>query len=248
MSMNSGNNPAGMAAANQIFGKYVTESTAPNIFRMGPGGTNANINFPVQIGSTDPDDYKYALQRQLVAGNAQGVIPGVGQAIAGPDFFKYAERKDAMQMLLNYKQYVYQQADLSTPEKAQWWFDQFPWMKDERLEQINKNSELQKKFAHIAVIGPQNEEDMILLYLREKGQIQVPNLGVHLLGVDDSVTTASGYQAGFFSPLSKQPVPQGLPVGKSKIPWNNPINGDWTNAGWPSGWTAATDAQALTRP
>lgn len=236
--------PDGLANAQALFNRYQTDSTAPNIFRMGPGGSNANVNFPVQIGSTDPQDFQYALQKELV--NTQGIVPGVGQALVGPEYFEYATRKDQQQQLLNYRQFAMQQADLSTPEKTAWWFEKFPWMAKDRTDLIDSVSELQKKFAHMQVRGIQSEEDMLLSYLEHSGYIKVPKEPVHLLGTNESLIAGS-YQAGFFSPLVK-PIPAFAPNrNENKIHWNNPI-GKPMGRGSFSGPTPVSNVNQLVRP
>jgi len=215
--------------------KYNQMASAPNVFRMGPGpnksqlvgGDNANVNFPVKLGATHPKDMPMQLMKNSV--NESGVVPGVGINQVGPDFWQYAKEKEDMQNMVNFKQWMMQQANLTTPEASQWWFDRFKWMKDLREEEIDYQSDLQSRLAKIQVRGPQDEDDWMLLYMKEQGFISVADKPVHLLG--EATNVASTYTAGFFSPLSKTPIPNQPKIDNAKISWANP-NAQGTKAGF----------------
>lgn len=210
---------SGLQQASAIHQGIETQQTPSNIFRIGDvGAGNANFNFPVSIGSTDPQDEQYQIQKNLV-NPATGVVPGVGMALAGPDFFAYAQRKDQMQMLANYQAWVMQQADLTKPESQAWWFEKFPWMKEKRIEEINRIADLQKRSAEISVSGAQSDEDWFFIYLVKQGYIEIPDTAPHLLGT--ATYPATSYQQGFFSALAKKPAPVAIPVGSAGTVWSD---------------------------
>ena len=215
-------------SASKLFEKYNRLTTAPNVFKFATATQSRNNEreaFPLKIGSTDKDDIKYAIRKQLVgpAGTPQAGtanVPGVGMAIAGEEFFDYAERKEQQEMFFDFKKFVAAQADLSSPASAQWWFEKFPWMKELRLEQVNQQGELQKQLARIQITGPQNEEDFMHLYLVNKGLIKVTEQPLHRLGQATDITSST-FRQGFFNPLA-QPKYQTMQT-RTTPAWNNPI-------------------------
>jgi hypothetical protein len=212
--------------ASQLFDKYNRLTTAPNVFKFAtPSQTNENAReaFPLKIGSTDKDDIKYGIRKELVGGGTNptsAVVPGVGMAIAGEEFFDYAQRKEEQEMLFDFKKFVAAQADLSSPASAQWWFEKFPWMKELRLEQVNQQGELQKQLARIQITGPQNEEDFMHLYLVNKGLIRVTEQPLHRLGQATDITSST-FRQGFFNPLA-QPKYQTMQTTYKPM-WSNPL-------------------------
>lgn len=234
MQQQGGINPAGLAEAAALMQQYKIGSTAPNLFQIPdhgvPGGTEAS-KFPVQIGSTDPDDGKYQMREKIVQG-PNAIVPGIGQAIAGEEFFDYAARKEEQAQLLQFTQWVMQQADLSKPESAAWWFEKFPWMKSLRLAEIDKQAELQKRLARIAIQGPQDQGDFLTLWMKQQGLIKVSDKPLHKINEDETIV-ADNYVKGFFAPWSKQPPAQGFARDHAVVPWKNPLSGvlDWTEAG-----------------
>jgi len=214
-----------------LFNKYNKLTTAPNVFQFATpteSAANARVAFPLQIGSTDKDDVKYGIRKQLVGRDANGNptgtanVPGVGMAIAGEEFFDYAQRKEEQEMLFDFKKFVAAQADLSSPASAQWWFEKFPWMKDLRLEQVNQQGDLQKQLAKIQITGPQNEEDFMTLYLCNKGLIKVSDQPLHKLGQATDIVSSS-FRQGFFNPLSR-PKYQTMRTNATPL-WSNPLQG-----------------------
>lgn len=230
----SGFNAQAMQAARNTYRRFVSLPQPPNLFKVPDTGGSIASQFPVQLGSTDPEDDKYGLRSQLVGPDNN--VPGVGLAVADDGYFNYAQRKREEAMMYEFYQYVMSQADLSTPESAAWWFEHFPWMKEWRLEEIDRQAEIQKKLAKIQITGPQNEEDWMVIYLRNNG----------ILGDQDVPLTrmnepnyAQNFKAGMFSIFSKplytilapQPGPgtvasiQPNLIGDNTwtLPWGNPL-------------------------
>lgn len=209
-----------MAEANNIFNKYMNMASAPNVFRQGRVG-HPNEQFPVQLSTTDPEDQKWALREKIV--NQAGDVPNIGKAIAPEAYWDYAQRKENADLLFQFQQFVMQQADLSTPESANWWYTKFPWMRELRLQQIYQQSELQKRFAEIAVTGPQNQDDFMLMWMRFNNLLKVSDKVPEKLYDDDDIISRN-YQNGFFSPLAKQ-IPATDPSVGGKINWSSPLGG-----------------------
>lgn len=252
-----GVNMQGLAQAAALHARMGAISSPPNVFQVASPeqvAQNQNVAFPAQLGSTDPDDEKYAL-RQKIVGAGRGdsaVVPGVGQAIAGEEFFDYAKRKMDQDTSFQFQTWIMEQAELDAPEKAAWWFSKFPWMRDLRYQYIDQQAELQKKMAKIAVSGAQSEEDFLILFMNERGLLKVADTPLHRLG--ESSVGAKTYQAGFFSPLSKPQFQPFQPYGPAqKIPFNQPLAPitSWGDGAAPfviRGWPTRTSLSSLWNP
>lgn len=195
----SGVDTAMLARAQGLMSRFSSLTPAPNVFRMTetPDGTNAA--FPVQLGSTDPEDRKYALRQQLVGNDGQ--VAKVGLAVADDQFFNYANRKEEQAILYDFYRFMFSQADLTKPESAQWWFSKFPWMRDMRVQEIEKQADLQKTLARIGVTGPESEDDFMLMYLIRNGTLVPPTKPLWQMGTQTE-GVATSYKEGFFSRLS----------------------------------------------
>jgi hypothetical protein len=234
MNQRSGVDTSMLQRAQGLMDKFTGMTPAPNVFRVATGPeieANANQAFPVQLGSTDPDDEKYALRAKVIeTGNAgTGVVPGVGQVIADEKFFDYAKRKKDQEVLYDFYRFMMSNADLSKPESAQWWFGKFPWMRDLRLAEINKQCELQKALARIQVTGPDSEDDFMLLFLIRNGTIVPPAVPVTKLGTAQATGIADTFQKGFFSPFSrgnwmKTPTEFADQPPNMKVPFRSPLD------------------------
>lgn len=203
------------------FKQFMQATTTPrNIFRVG-NPAQENAMFPVQLGSTDPQDERFAIQEVAVGSNPNGVIPGVGQAIAGEDYFNYITRKQDAMRYAEYQEWLMNQADFSTPEATQYWYMRFPWMETKRLEQVDRVADLQKTMAKIQISGPQTEADWMTLFSKEQGFIQVPETAPHLLNTDKGMVSTD-YRHGMFSPFASIQGIYPQPDNR-KITWSNPL-------------------------
>lgn len=243
--MNQGVDTAMIGRAQSLMDKFSSMTPAPNVFRFATDtqkNANANVAFPVQLGSTDPEDEKYAMRAKMMTGAGGAVVPGVGQVIADSSFFDYAKRKKDQESLYDFYRFMMSNARLDTPEAAQWWFGKFPWMRDLRLAEIDKQAELQKALARIQITGPESEDDFMLLFLIRNGTIVLPNYPLHQMGEKRPV--AESFQAGFFSPFSRDRT-QG-----SYLANTNPF-GNVDNQGWmkqPTGFGEPKSIVSFTNP
>lgn len=213
--------------------KYTSLATAPNVFKTG-NANQPNERFPVQLGTTDPEDAKWALRSKIVDNTDN--VPNIGKAIVPEGYFDYAERKEMNNLMTQYQQFILQQVDLSAPEKQQWWYQKFPWIRDAKLQEMYTQAELQKKFAEIQITGPQNEEDFMLLWLRKNGLIRVADVTPERLYEATNITSDT-YNHGFFSPLAQQIPATNIVTQGGKINWSNPTTGNYTNTAAALGWT-----------
>ena len=236
--MSANFNPATMAEARSFSQANAASATPTNIYKVNRN-TGAqkdvveNVNFPVRMGTSDPDDYKYALQGKLV--NADGKVPHVGQAIVGPEYFEYVERKMDVAQQVEFEDWLMKQVDWSSPEATEYWVRMFPWMLERRLDEVNRVADLQKVKAKINIAGPQTAEDWRFMWNEQRGLIRVPDKPVHLLPKDTTINN-NDYARGMFSPMIKYIPPfNGAGTGsaahlpRGKISWEAPTDYDRIN-------------------
>lgn len=227
--MNNGRgaiNQQTMGQASGLFQKAQREADAPNIVRLSTADGGVAGKYPIQLGSADPDDIRIALRQQVVTGS--GEVPGIGIAVAGDREFDYLQRKKEEVFYSQFLGFINAQADLANPASAAWWFERFPFLKEKRLEEINREAEKQKRLAQIQVTGPQNEDDFFLLYMIQQGLVSKPTLPLTKLYADATYdTNRTNFTKGMFSPLSQKPGVDGgigLPGQVNAVPyWNNPL-------------------------
>lgn len=232
--MSSFNTSANEGTAKRFAAQTASHATPMNVYKVNnldknDRNKNINVNYPVQLGSTDPDDVKYALQGKMT--NAQGVVPNIGQAIVGDEYFDYATRKmdDAQQTM--FQDWLMRQADWRSPEATEWWVNKFPWMLNKRYEEIDRVQQLQGRMAKINVGGPQNEEDFHLLFDLSRGLITIPDKPAHQLN-EASYANDNTYERGMFSPMIYYlpPFDGNTTDGKAAhqpnfaIDWTQPMN------------------------
>lgn len=213
-------NQSALDSARALFTKFNALTTPPNIYQV-PGQFSTpgdNSNFPASIGSTDPQDQKYMLQSQLVT---DGVVKNIGTPIIGDDFFNYAKRKQDQAQLYNFTTWVMKQADLTKPESAAWWFERFPWMKDLRIGEIEREAEVQKRLATISITGPQSQDDFMILYMKNQGLLKVSNVPLYQMGAAGAggIAQQGGFIKGIFNPLTPN-YPDSM--SGSIVPFANP--------------------------
>jgi hypothetical protein len=218
-------NPTVISQSKGLFSKAQQESDAKNIVQLETMNDGIAGKYPIQLGSADPDDVRVALKQQFVGSG--GLVSGVGLAIAGDRDFDYLQRKKEEVFYTQFLAYINAQADLTNPASAAWWFERFPFLKEKRLEEINREAEKQKRFAQIQVTGPQNEDDFFLMYLKDQGLIAEPTQPLNKMYADGRYkTNAESFTRGLFSPLSTMPNKNapGMPDTVSSVPaWKNPF-------------------------
>lgn len=200
----------------------------PNRFRVPDQQNTISSRFPVELLSTDGrKDEEVSLRAQLV--NNQGIVPGVGLATAGDDYFNYAAEKREKAQAFEFYSWIMSNADLSAPEKAAWWFEKFPWMRTLREQEIDRQAKIQADLAKIAISGPQSEDDFMLLFLKQNdllGDVDKPLQKLNEMKVSDN------FKQGMYSVFSRPanlllapnpPLANSTGVGTNKINYGNPL-------------------------
>lgn len=215
-------NVGSIESANALYNKFSAYATPPNVYGQqlvsDQTGTQMSM-FPARIGSTDPEDAKYAIRNALT--NGTGQVPGIGQAIVGDEFFNYAKRKQDQALEFDFQTWLMKQADFSTPASASYWYEKFPEMKAMRVAEIDRESALQTRLAKISVNGPENRDDFMILFLIGQGLIKPSGLPLYQLNSPDNKALSSGFVQGIFNPI-KPNFPIALPG--TTLNWSSPVN------------------------
>lgn len=130
-------------------------------------GTLGIGNSLMKEGSpTTEEDRRNALINQYV--NDEGVVPGYGQAMVGDKFFDWAKKKEEEAFAYSFRDYVYKQIKLNTPEEREFWNTRFPSWTGRVMEAYEQQAEVDKRLKLISVYGVKDESDLWLLYLRDR--------------------------------------------------------------------------------
>lgn len=233
--MNNGRgaiNPAMQAKAGALFSQMQSMADPSNVVQLDTQGGGIAGKFPIQLGSANARDGEMSVRQQAI--NKDGVVPGMGVAIADQSVFDYLEQKKEDVFLAQFQAYVNAQANLGNPAEAAWWIERFPWLKQKRLEEIDRVSDLQKRLAYMQVTGIQNEDDMKLMFAIQQNLIKVPTVALQNLNLDPRyAANTKGFMKGLFSPLSQKPSTAkdgvGMPLPLTQTPkWGDPIVGRQT--------------------
>lgn len=202
-------------------------TTAQNFSRVQGRDGQPISGFPAQISTADPQDSLMALKAGLVGPG--GVVENVGVAVTTDQDFAYFERKQDAQREAAFKAWVMENADLTTPASTAWWYSKVPWLRTSREAYIDYVARLQLQDAKITLNGPQTEEDMRFIFMKQNKMINIP--GVALQNLATAAETqenlmAKDYKEGFFSPWSLKLYDKAQPVGYSyptvgKFTWGN---------------------------
>lgn len=177
-------------------------------------------SFPARLFTTDSRDHKMALMKASV--NDQGVVPKVGLNMVGPEYWDYLEKKSQMMQYADFKNWLLSDViTTSTPEAQAYWRSKFPELFEEKLnilkEQLDRSARLQK----IAVLGPSDMEDFILLYMIKRGQIQLPQ-GTPWTKEFIPAIGRSDWNRALFNP--KRFYPHADNVNTPGFAWNDPLD------------------------
>lgn len=172
----------------------------------------------LRLPTADPDDLKYQLVQRYVKDT--GIIPGVGKVLIPPDspFFKYVERKEAEAQREQYKMWLFQQVDLSTPQARAWWEKRFPELTQAVAEAYKMQVADQARLFQLQLTGIQNMDDLWFLYnMNQRGPIAKNELNTLLppltrdtspWGVYMGATLSADLQKGTGDP-TQMPSPPG---------------------------------------
>lgn len=237
-----------LSDASKLYAQMNAAATPNNMFAVKDRASTPTSKIPVPLGSAQPDDMQMYLRSQVV--NDQGQVPGYGMAVADERVFDYIERKKEAEIEADFKSWVMAQADFSDPARAEFWNRVAPWISDLKIQEMEKNAELQKRLAAIKIKGgPTSEDDMKLLYMIRNGVVRMPSKPLHEMGEDTVYYQDKdilNFKRGLFNPLATAPPLKGLAPAQLSIPtrWNNSLpvaNGANQFANWqPAGQARST--------
>lgn len=151
--------PSGIAHPSPI----LESGTLPENFRE----IQKYLNILYPFTTPDPEDAYWQRRSQVV--NASGDVEGVGKAIVPPEYFDYAQRKLNQTVSDQFKNFVFQQIDLSTPAAREYWESHFPEYTREFREGWKKRLGHMAKMGDMIINGVQSTEDLFYLFITEKG-------------------------------------------------------------------------------
>lgn len=175
-----------------------------NLYQVQDKEKSTTSKWPVRMGGGDPDDTKWAIRKSIVG--TDGVVPNVGMAIAGPEYDDYVNRKRIEVTGTEFKAWLTNNVDLSTPEKQEYYFNLFPFLRDDRLAEVERQAALQKKMAEINIRGLHSQEDWFFAYALQQGYITVSEKPLQELYNQTGLDTNT-YKGGLFSIVSSKLFP-----------------------------------------
>jgi len=110
-------------------------------------------------------------QQQVQQFQQDGTLPGVGQVQLGSDFFDYLEKKRQLSLYNEYKKFVYNQIDLSEPQKRDYWQKLFPEFVNDKMEAMEHISKMKERVNLINIRGIQNMNDMLVKWMWDSGRM-----------------------------------------------------------------------------
>lgn len=155
---------------------------------VAPSGVNTDpLNIPYQLGNlpvdfeeirkylnilypfTTPDPQDAYWQRRTSVVNREGTIPGVGKAIAPPEYFDYCQRKLNQNLSDQFKSFVFSQIKLDTPAAREYWESRFPEYTNEFRQGWQRRLGHMAKMGEMLINGVQSTDDLWYLFVTEKG-------------------------------------------------------------------------------
>lgn len=174
----------------------------------------------------DPFDEMVELMKS-VGMDQDGIIPGVGKILVKEDhpFWEYGARKNAQEFHDDFKKFIYSQIDLTTPERRAYWEGRFPEYTQSLRAGLRKNRALRARMEDIGLYGVQNETDMWLLYMKEKGVAENEKFMEQELGGGSPYQSQNplGTNSADMSAYNPSEGTNGRPLSRTP-----PVIGDWT--------------------
>lgn len=192
--------------ATAVSGKYATVTPYPE------AKTN---EFPVVPFA--PDRYDTIAEIKQNAGDDSNTVLGKKWMVPFTDAdAEYILRKQSQAQNANYERWLWQQYDTNDPAQA-WIFQQIaPEQFEKRKQLILYQQNLATRYALLRLYGVKTEDDLMLKYLVETNQVELPKGPVwdpkqwmqNQMGIDDTtsredkdVIWSRRYTAGYFSPF-----------------------------------------------
>lgn len=123
---------------------------------------SGNRGYPSVYSSSASFSKKQGI-REIIGQNAD-LRSKFGAPVLDSETVRQLERQVDEYRNIDFMGWAMNQVDSSTPEKFKFWLQNFPELFKERLDSIKNEAEVQKKVAMIKAFGPQNIEELRLIY------------------------------------------------------------------------------------
>lgn len=132
---------------------------------------NVDEQFPTAgLQDSDPRDEIMTAKLSVQDKDHPGITP-FGQMIAKDSDFEWLRKKREAEAYANFQTWFAQNFDKMSPPQKEMAKKLFPRFYQERLQQLDRTIELQRKLAKLKLMGPENANDLMLQYAAELGLI-----------------------------------------------------------------------------
>lgn len=136
--------------------------------------TSTDEQFPTG-GLQKTSEKDVLMTEKLALADDQGVTP-FGQLIANDSMFHWLQGKREQEAEANFQQWFATNFDKMSPTQKALARELFPSFYQQRLEQLDKNIELQRRIARLKIEGIKSKDDLFLQYAIEAGYINPDQL------------------------------------------------------------------------
>jgi hypothetical protein len=163
-------------------------------------GQRRSNEFPVRTAQASPYDTRMEIKRQLIGSSDTGATP-YGIATITEQDYKNMEEKVAQAQRLEYETFLANYFNITSPAEAAYVQKIMPEFLDRREQEIDAQAKLQGNLAKLRLRGPQNKEDLLLVWMLKTGQVPLPKKPLWDPDWYDSASNAKeNFVRGVFSP------------------------------------------------
>lgn len=171
------------------------EELTDNALRVGREG--GREEFPAEYVPAEYEkDTKWQLKQDLLADDTKfkATVP------FGEKDMKYILDKRKAQERLDFDNWFSNLFDTTDPNKARLAQEIYPDFYNARESFIDRQAELQKRLAKIKLRGPKDLGDLQLIYMMQRGEVDLRNVPLWRLNEESTTKGGDLYVRGLFSP------------------------------------------------
>jgi hypothetical protein len=169
-------------------------------------GDSQTIN--VQPVKPDARDRQFTFQKEYIKKATDGgAVPKTdfGVAVASEDTFKYISDKADAELYGQYFAWLSRMVNSANPADRQWARQHVPELFEAQYEILKQQADLQTRLALININGPQNGDDMKLLFAYHNDLLPVSDKPLYKLNDKDAKfgnvkADSQAFSAGMFNP------------------------------------------------
>jgi hypothetical protein len=162
-----------------------------------PPGTN-DIGYPRKFFSRPDAEKRKNARLGLAAGMASDLSSDAGimyGQVTDEDVNFQLTRENEVD-LINFEQWLSQLFDPNDPNLSRLLGSMYPEYFDRRMEVIEEKIEMQKRLARLTLLGPQNRDDLWLLYNINQGRVPIDETAAFIPPTEDK---RGDYRRGMFN-------------------------------------------------